>query len=116
MGKKIEKKVDKKETKKAAVPKAAQVMPDFEIKHVPLGTRMKDTVTGFEGIAVAKIEFLNGCVQYNLKPKLDKDGKIVEAQMFDSQQLIVVDDGLAKAKKKDEKPTGGDMPDAPYLP
>lgn len=87
------------------------------INDTPLGTRMRDRVTSFEGIAVAKVIFLNGCVQFSLKPdRLDKDGKTMEANTIDSQQLEVVNEGINKTKKVEEKkPTGGDMPDAPDL-
>jgi hypothetical protein len=86
-------------------------------KETPLGIKMKDTVTGFEGIAIAKVIYLNGCVQYSLKPKIDKDGKIQDAQTFDSQQLVILDEGILTPEKKNEvkKPTGGDMPDTPRI-
>lgn len=92
------------------------IRKDIDMENVPLGTRMRDKITGFEGIAVAKVVFLNGCVQYQLKPsKLDKDGKVYDGNTFDNQQLEVMDEGINKGKEKAEKPTGGDMPDAPSL-
>lgn len=95
------------------VPK--KVLTQEEIKNVPLGTKLRDRVTGFVGIATAKIEFLNGCVQFSLKPSnLDKDGKVYEAQQFDCQQLEYVDEGIAP-KAEPKKPTGGNMPDSPRL-
>jgi hypothetical protein len=89
---------------------------DIDMKHVPLGTRMKDLVTGFEGIAIARVEFLNGCIQYMLKPqKLDKDGKTIEANAIDSEQLRIIDTGISKKEKVDKEPTGGIMPDTPVM-
>lgn len=99
----------------------------IDMNHVPLGTRMKDLVTGFEGIAIARVEFMNGCIQYMLKPqKLDKDGKTLEAsadvydyhkyQVIDSEQLVVVNSGIAKKEEKEhkeKKSTGGIMSDTP---
>ena len=40
-----------------------------------IGDRYRDRVSGFAGIIVARIEYLDGCVQYELKPPVDKDGK-----------------------------------------
>jgi hypothetical protein len=36
---------------------------------------VKDTITGYSGIVVARHEYLNGCLRFSLQPdKLDKDG------------------------------------------
>jgi hypothetical protein len=97
----------KKETKIA-------IKQPADMKEVPLGTLMRDKVTGWEGIAIAKVVFMNGCVQYSLKPqKLDKDGKTMEAPTFDCEQLEVIGKGIAKEEPKEKKSTGGIMPDTP---
>lgn len=74
-----------------------------------LGNRIKDAVTGFTGIAVARIEYINGCVQYGIKPNVDKDGKMQEVHYIDQEQLRFVDDGIVVLKGD----TGGDMEDCP---
>ncbi|KKM02138.1 hypothetical protein LCGC14_1787370 [marine sediment metagenome] len=54
-----------------------------------LGELYKDNITGYEGIATAKTEYLNGCVSILLQPQsLDKEGKIAEGDWFDVQRLI----------------------------
>lgn len=80
-----------------------------QTKEIQLGNRVKDIVTGFTGIASSKIEYLNGCVQFGVKPKVEKDGKMPEIYYIDVQQLEFVDEGVS-IKKID---TGGDMDDAP---
>ena len=60
-----------------------------------LGKIVKDTVTGLKGTAVEKIEYLNGCIQYKIQPKMVKDGVPVKALWYDLQQLELV-----KPKKK----------------
>ena len=75
---------------------------------IKLGQKVRDKVTGFEGIAIAKVEYLNGCVQFCVKPKA-VDSKMLEGEYIDDGQLEVVDDG---ATIKDE-PNGGPMPDTP---
>ncbi len=76
---------------------------------IALGTTVRDRVTGFTGLAVAKVEYLNGCVQICVKAPLDKDGKMVDGEYIDISQLEVVDEGI----RIEAKVTGGSMRDAP---
>lgn len=56
-----------------------------------LGDKVKDRVSGFEGVAIARTVWLNGCVRWTIQPDgLDKDGKLREANTFDDHQLEVV--------------------------
>jgi len=49
---------------------------------IRLGDVAKDRVTGFEGVTVARIEYLNGCIQYQLQPAgLGEKGLPREAQV-----------------------------------
>ena len=75
---------------------------------IKLGQKVRDKVTGFEGMATAKVEYLNGCVQLCVKPKAI-DGKMLEGEYIDDSQLEIIDDGITI---KDE-PDGGLMPDTP---
>lgn len=74
---------------------------------VNLGDECEDTVTGFNGVAVAITQWLNGCVRVTLQPRMAKDGKVPESITFDAPQLKVL-----KAKKVDQGPrnTGGPIP------
>lgn len=79
---------------------------------IKLGQKVRDKVTGFTGIAISKIEFLNGCVQFCVKPKAatPKKGeaqKCPEGQYFDVEQLDVV--GKSKPIKLNDRdvPSGG---------
>lgn len=74
-----------------------------------LGDKLRDRVSGFTGIAMAIIEFYNGCVRYMLEPETDKDGKLVEACYIDVQQLEKVDDGLNKKQERAKQNTGGSV-------
>jgi hypothetical protein len=57
-----------------------------------LGERVKDTVTDFEGMAIARCVYLNGCVRIQVQPKELKDGKIIEGEWIDEGQLVIFDD------------------------
>lgn len=102
--------------KKRTIKKEQELRP--ATMYETLGIRVKDLVTGFSGIAIARVHFLNGCVQYMVKPdRLGKDDKPIPADGIDYNQLVVVDNGIIpkESKKKKEKPTGGIMPDTPIM-
>jgi len=72
-------------------------------KEIKLGQEVKDTVTGFTGIAVSVTEFLQGCRRVEVQPKVDEAGKLQELGTFDEPQLEVVGHGVLE-KEKEEKP------------
>ncbi|MBA7629929.1 hypothetical protein ES703_37436 [subsurface metagenome] len=72
---------------------------------IKIGDIVKDTVTGLEGMAVAKIIYMTGCVQFEIQPKGLKDGLIIKSAWIDEGQLVVKKE--AKVKKDKEKPPGG---------
>lgn len=53
---------------------------------IQLGQRVRDSVSGFEGIVVCRAEWLNGCVRFSVQPRVDKDGKLPEMQWIDEGQ------------------------------
>ena len=75
--------------------------------NVELGDKVRDKVTGFEGIAVAKTEWLNGCIRVTLQPPISKDGKIPESGTFDEPQLEVIEAGKVNTGSRE---TGGPAP------
>lgn len=55
---------------------------------IKLGKKYTDPITGFTGIATARIEYLTGCIQYQLQPKgLKADGTIKEGLWFDESRI-----------------------------
>lgn len=66
--------------------------------NIKLGDKARDTVTGLTGIVVGPFVFLNGCVQLRVQPQELKDGKPVEATVFDYEQLELVE--AAKTQPK----------------
>lgn len=57
---------------------------------IELGDKVKDLVSGLVGIAISRIEFINGCIQIGVQPKLeDKEVEIV-VWNIDMRQLKVV--------------------------
>lgn len=78
------------------------------IQPIELGKKYKDTVSGWEGIATLRLEFLNGCIRYELSGK-DKDGA-PQGHVFDEEQLLLVEDELAPLVVATPTRTGGDRP------
>lgn len=76
--------------------------------NVQLGDKCRDTVTGFEGICVARTEWLNGCWRMTLQSdKLDKEGKPQDGMTFDEPQLQVIKAAVVSTGPRD---TGGPAP------
>lgn len=71
---------------------------------IQLGDKIKDRITGLTGIAISKIEYLNGCVQYGVCPKLKKGATEIVTWTIDKDQLIVIE---KKNKPKLTKAPGG---------
>lgn len=81
---------------------------------VKLGSLVRDQVTGLEGIATSRTEYLNGCVQYGVSPKAKEDGTLPDAMGFDWQRVEVVGDGVAASyeqnKESQTREAHGDRP------
>lgn len=70
---------------------------------IKLGDEVKDRVSGFEGVAVARIEYLNGCVQFEVQPKINEKKELPDTCYIDEQQLEII----KKNGKKEPKEVGG---------
>ena len=66
------------------------------IFRIELGSKVKDIVSGFGGIVIGRVEYFNGCIQYLVVPKVDKEGKKSEAYWIDEPQLKVVKGGIKR--------------------
>ena len=58
---------------------------------IQLGDKVKDTITGFIGIADCRMHFLNGCVRWNVQPQDLHEGEPIKAHVFDEQQLELLE-------------------------
>ena len=67
---------------------------------IKLGDKVKDKVSGFTGIVTEITNFLNGCTQCVVSPKVKKDGTIPAAWSIDIQQLVKVGVGINIKKKR----------------
>ena len=59
-----------------------------------LGQKVKDVVTGLEGIVTSRTEYLTGCIHCGVQPQNLKDGKPQDPEWIDQSRLIFVDEGI----------------------
>lgn len=57
---------------------------------VLLGDVARDRISGFEGVVVAVTEWLNGCRRITIHPQRLYEGKAIDSETFDEQQVEVV--------------------------
>lgn len=55
-----------------------------------LGDKVRDIVTGFKGTVISRHEYLNGCVRLSIQPNDLHEGRVIEAQTFDIEQIAVI--------------------------
>lgn len=91
--------------KKAAQPHAGGVK---------LGDRCRDEITGFEGIATGKYDYLYGCCRIQLQPdKLDDKGRPLGSEVFDEAQLVVIEAGARNGRPPTPAASTGGPREAP---
>ncbi len=79
---------------------------------VELGSKIKDKVTGFEGIAIARTCWLNGCTRLAVQSTELKDGKPTEEYWIDEGRVDVLPDGKIEVSEADRTPPAGPRNDA----
>ena len=73
---------------------------------IELGTTAKDIVTGFEGVVTGRAQYLTGCDQYVLTPKV-KNGAFQDGRWFDENRLEVTKERIVRLPVLRDKKTGG---------
>ncbi len=79
-----------------------------KIKPAKLGSKMRDTITGYEGTVVATLVYINGTRTAALQAGELKDGKPHDNQWFDVERL----EPVAPAPVRKTRPSGGPQSDA----
>ena len=83
---------------------------------IKLGDKVRDTITGFEGIATAHARYLTGCEQFIVQPRCVKTNKKLDTKNYpkgvwlDIDRLEVVKEGAALVAVET---AGGPQTDAP---
>lgn len=53
---------------------------------ITLGSTMKDKITGFKGVVTAYTQYITGCNQVLLQPRVKNDGGYEDSCWFDEQR------------------------------
>ena len=80
------------------------------------GKLCRDKVTRFVGICTGRIEWMYGCDQYCLTPRVkdDEPTKLNEGQWFDEGRVEVIEEAIKLEEVKVEK--NGGVHDKSYYP
>jgi hypothetical protein len=82
-------------------------------KGIRPGNKVRDTISGVEGIVLGRFEYMYGCVRCEVQPEgTDKDGKVHDGYVFDEQRLeLVATPPITVSKDATPgKPPGGPRP------
>ena len=80
-----------------------------------LGLEAEDVITGFKGIIIYRVEYLTGCAQYGLQPKIKKGDKdIPESRQVDENRLRLT--GKSVALPVDEVEEEAPVKGGPQIP
>lgn len=74
-----------------------------------LGCTGTDAITGFTGVATGYVEYITGCNQFLLTPKVDEKGKPEDGRWFDEQR-VRFDGSLSRIELNNGTTPGADMP------
>lgn len=74
---------------------------------VELGDRVKDKITGFSGIVIAKAEWITGCVRIGVLPE-KSEGSLPEPEWIDEVYLEILNKKVFQPniQKVNENPAG----------
>ncbi len=61
---------------------------------VKLGQKVKDDISGFQGIAVCRMDWLHGCERILVQPPINDKGELPKPETFDEPQIVIIDDGV----------------------
>lgn len=79
---------------------------------IQLGQKGKDKITGFEGIITGRAQYLYGCIQYCITPKIKAD-VIKDSQWFDEGRIEITGKGIEPKEVTIEDEPGGPNRDCP---
>lgn len=71
------------------------------------GQKVRDSITGFEGVITGHADYISGCEQYLVQPAVDEKGAFVNSLWFDEQRLDFVKE---KTVRLVNKKAGADLP------
>lgn len=78
---------------------------------IGLGLKVREKITGLEGVVVGRCQYITGCDQYGIAAPA-KDGRVEGTQWFDEGRLEVIGSGVLR-EDVSAPMNGGPNRDAP---
>jgi hypothetical protein len=78
------------------------------------GDKLRDRVTGLEGVVMVRAEYSTGCVHYGLLSQALKDGKPADWEWIDQSRLDLVESAVVSFNV-DPNRASGSFPSGPQL-
>jgi hypothetical protein len=57
---------------------------------IKLGDKVTDNLTGFTGVAIARCEYLNGCIRYEIQSLTLEKGQMAETIWIDEERISLI--------------------------
>lgn len=85
---------------------------------IKLGNKVRDKVSGLEGVVIGRHEWLYGCIRLSVQPAGLHEGKPIDAVGLDEQQCDLIEDTKPVVSAAAEVRPGGprDNPSRPSVP
>lgn len=52
----------------------------------------RDVITGFKGVIIGYVQYMTGCSQFLLTPKVGEDNTLKDGQWYDTSRIEVVEE------------------------
>ena len=75
----------------------------------PLGSELKDKITGFQGVATGMSTYITGCDVYLIQPPVNKEGNHVEGRWLDVGRLELIKKKAVKLADVQGDENGADI-------
>lgn len=76
---------------------------------IPFGATARDIITGFRGVVVGKTQYISGCDQVLLSPRVAEGSNKCDPCWFDAQR-IEVDPAVERVVLDNSATPGADLP------
>jgi hypothetical protein len=90
---------------------ATAVPPGEGSPMIRMGWRVRDSVTGYEGIVIGRTEWMYGCTRIGVQQAGLHEGKPRDPEWFDEQRLHVIEMAVVECSPESSAVTGGPQRD-----
>jgi hypothetical protein len=88
-----------------------KIKPSKEPAGIKLGSLVKDSISGFTGIATSRTEYIYGCVHIGITAtRMNISGHPIDTVLIDEQRVVVLDKRAPAVSKDSAATSGGPTP------